>query len=97
MARSEAAVFTNMCMVYNEQGQILVQDRKKQDWPGITFPGGHVEKGESFVGSVIREVKEETGLTIQSPQLCGVKQFQDKQGARYVVMLYKTNHFSGTL
>ncbi|MFZ1540441.1 MAG: NUDIX domain-containing protein, partial [Enterococcus aquimarinus] len=69
MARSEAAVFTNMCMVYNEQGQILVQDRKKQDWPGITFPGGHVEKGESFVGSVIREVKEETGLTIQSPQL----------------------------
>lgn len=35
---------------------------------------------------MIREVKEETGLTIQSPQLCGVKQFQDKQGARYVVM-----------
>lgn len=97
MSRAESAVFTNMCMIYDDQGNILVQNRKNPDWPGVTFPGGHVEKGESFVESVIREVKEETGLDIQNPQLCGSKQFQDEEDNRYVVLFYKTNRFSGDL
>lgn len=97
MARSEAAIFTNMCMVYDRNGNILVQDRKKPDWPGLCFPGGHVEPGESFVESVIREVREETGLTIEKPILCGTKQFQTEHGERYVVFFYKTDRFSGEL
>ena len=97
MARSEAAIFTNMCMVYDHNGNILVQDRKNPDWPGLTFPGGHVEPGEAFVESVIREVYEETGLTIEKPRLCGTKQFQTKNGERYVVLFYKTACFSGEL
>ncbi len=97
MAKTEQAVFTNMCMVYDENGNILVQDRKNPNWSGITFPGGHVEHGESFVESVIREVYEETGLTIQNPTLCGIKQFQTREDARYVVLLYKTNRFCGNL
>lgn len=97
MARSELAVFTNMCMLYDDDENILIQDRKNKDWPGVTFPGGHVEKGESFVEAVTREVFEETGLTIKYPELCGVKQFQDNDGARYVVFLYKTKHFKGEI
>lgn len=97
MARSEQAIFTNLCMVYDGAGNILVQDRKKPDWPGLCFPGGHVEPGESFVESVIREVWEETGLTIENPILCGTKQFQTRRGERYVVFFYKTNRFSGQL
>ena len=97
MAREEKAIFTNLCMVYDDAGNILVQDRVDPEWGGICFPGGHVEPGESFVESVIREVYEETGLTIKNPQLCGTKQFYTDQGARYVVFFYKTKHFSGTL
>ena len=97
MAEMENAIFTNMCMVYDGAGNILVQNRRNPNWPGITFPGGHVEHGESFSGSVIREVKEETGLDIQRPVLCGVKQFQTKEDARYVVLFYKTDRFSGML
>lgn len=97
MGRSESAIFTNMCMIYDNNGNILVINRKNPDWPGVTFPGGHVEKGESFVESVVREVKEETGLDIDNPQLCGSKQFQDKEDNRYVVLFYKTNRFSGQL
>lgn len=97
MAEMENAIFTNMCMVYDGAGNILVQNRRNPNWPGITFPGGHVEHGESFSGSVIREVKEETGLDIQRPVLCGVKQFQTKVDTRYVVLFYKTDRFSGML
>lgn len=97
MSRSEVAIFTNMCMIYDENGRIVVQDRLNPNWPGITFPGGHVNKGEAFSDSIIREVYEETGLTIKAPTLCGIKQFQTTAGERYVVLLYKTNQFEGEL
>ena len=97
MARSEQAIFTNMCMISDGLGNILVQDRRNPDWPGVTFPGGHVEPGESFVESVIREVYEETGLVIENPVLCGSKQFQTEEDARYVVLFFRTNRYTGEL
>ena len=97
MSRSESAIFTNLCMISDGNGNVLVQDRRNPDWPGVAFPGGHVEPEESFTDSVIREVYEETGLTIEDPRLCGVKQFQTEQGQRYVVFLYRADRFHGTL
>ena len=97
MREKEQAIFMNLCMVYDRQGSILVQNRRKKDWSGVTFPGGHVEPGESFAEAVIREVWEETGLTIEQPVLCGIKQWAEDDGARAVVLFYKTNHFSGEL
>ena len=97
MSRSEMAEFTNLCMVSDGNGNILVQDRKNPDWPGVTFPGGHVEPEEPFTDSVIREVREETGLTIENPVLCGAKQFQSDEGARYVVFLYRADRWHGEL
>lgn len=97
MARNELAVFTTLIMVENEKGQLLVEDRKDPDWPGICFPGGHVEPGEAFTTAAIRETCEETGLTIEDPRLVGVKQFQTKRNERYVVFFYKATKFSGML
>lgn len=92
---NETVEFTNLCMV-RDGDRVLVIDRKKEDWPGITFPGGHVEAGESFTEAVIREVKEETGLRITSPQMCGMKNWVE-DGIRYVVLFYKTEKFEGDL
>ena len=97
MSKPEMAIFTNLCMIYDDAGNILVQNRRDPSWPGICFPGGHVEPGEPFVASVIREVWEETGLTIENPILCGTKQFPTGDGTRYVVLFYKTNRFHGEL
>lgn len=97
MGKSEQAIFTNLVMIYDDEGNILVQNRKDPHWPGICFPGGHVEPGESFVRSAIREVKEETGLDIENPRLCGIKQFYTKAGERYVVFFYKANRYTGAL
>ena len=97
MAREEKAIFTNLCMISDGKGNVLVEDRKDPSWPGICFPGGHVEPGEAFTDSVVREVFEETGLTIRDPRLCGVKQFPTESGARYVVFFYKATQFTGQI
>lgn len=96
MDRTEVVTITNMCMVSNGT-QVLVQEKVGGDYCGITFPGGHVEKGESFTDAVIREVAEETGLKISCPRLCGIKDWSNDDGSRYMVLFYRTNQFEGTL
>lgn len=99
MSRKELVTLTNMCLIEDGQGRIVVQrrDPKLYRWSGLAFPGGHVELGENFHDAVVREVQEETGLLIESPQLVGLKHWPDREGHRYMVFLYKAKSFSGQL
>ncbi|MEW4354899.1 8-oxo-dGTP diphosphatase [Streptococcus pneumoniae] len=100
MARSQEAILTNMCLIEDQEaGKVLVQYRspERYPWSGYAFPGGHIEKGESLHEAVVREVFEETGLTIVHPQLVGVKHWQTDAGIRYLVFCYKATEFSGEL
>lgn len=96
MSRTESVILTNMCMIYDGD-RVLVQDKKDDGWGGITFPGGHVENGESLTDAVIREVYEETGLNVSELQLCGIKNWFNDDGSRYMVIFYKTDKFSGEI
>ncbi len=96
MDKTEEVTLTNMCMI-KDKDKILVLNRTDPVWPGLTFPGGHVESHEAFHDSVVREIKEETGLEIEDPRLVGVKQFFDHNDERYLVFFYVATKFTGTL
>ena len=101
MSRTTPTILTNLCMVEDlENGKVVLQYRSPErykKWSGYAFPGGHIEEGESLAESVIREVYEETGLTIADPKLVAVKDWEPEEGGRYIVFCYKATEFKGQL
>ena len=94
MSRKSEIELTNMCLIC-DGNKVLIQE--KVGTKGLVFPGGHVEEGESLLESVVREMKEETGLTIENLKICGFKDWIQEDGTRYIVLLYKTDKFTGEL
>ena len=81
-------------------GKILIAQRaENQNLAGKwEFPGGKVESGETPEECLVREIKEETGLTISNLELCGVQNWTDPTDHYlYLVFCYKTSHFSGSI
>ena len=101
MSRTTHTILCNLCMVEDlKNGKVVLQYRSPErykKWSGYAFPGGHIEEGESLAESVIREVYEETGLTIADPKLVAVKDWSLDEGGRYIVFCYKATRFSGQL
>ena len=85
-------------MIQNpETKEVLIQNRK-QKYPGWSFPGGHVERGESIYDCAVREVKEETGLDVSGLKYCGVVHWVNRDNdERYLCFMYKTTDYSGKL
>lgn len=87
----------NIIMIYDPaDGTVLLQDRAKPR-EGSAFPGGHLEIGESLCQSCIREVKEETGLTVSDPVPCGLVHWSMEDGKQEFIWCYRTCRFTGRL
>ena len=81
--------------IIEKDGMILLQRRSDNGKWGL--PGGIMEMDETYQEGAIREVKEETGLKIKKPILCGIEEFKTKNEDRYIMLYYKTNNFSGKI
>ena len=92
----------NSTLIYIERGgEYLMLHRTKKEndlnrdkWIGV---GGKFEADESPEECMLREAKEETGLTIRNPILCGIEEFRTQEEDRYLMLYYKTDKFSGKL
>lgn len=93
MNRNTSVELTNMCMIYDNNGNVLIEKKVGKNYRGLIFPGGHVENRESVIDSMIREIKEETGLIISNLEFYWV----EGDCSRYMVFLYKTNSYSGNI
>lgn len=63
-------------------------------WNGL---GGKFEAGETPEECVVREVLEESGLSIRSPKLCGLLMFPMFKGNDWYVFVFTANDFTGEL
>ena len=79
---------------------MLHRTKKEKDihegkWNGL---GGKMESGETPEECVVREIKEESGLTIRRPALRGVLTFPSFDGENdWIVFLFTAHQFKGKL
>ncbi len=82
-------------------GKVLVVRRARKPALGVyTFPGGAVEPGETLIEAAVREVREETALTIEPVALAGHREaiMRDREGRverHFVILCFASRWLAG--
>ena len=87
-------------IIKNAEGKILIGKRIGSHAPFYSIPGGNLEIGESFEQAAIREIKEETNLTIKKPQVIAVTnnlETYEKERLHYISVILYTDTATGKL
>ena len=80
-------------LAYDVDGRLLLVRRRNEPGRGLwSVPGGRVEPGETDAQAVVREMAEETGLTVEPGELVG----RVRRG-RYAIADYRCTVVGGTL
>lgn len=94
------SMLTTLCYIEKENKYLMLHrvkkkvDVNKDKWIGI---GGHFERGESPEECLLREAKEETGLTLTGWQFRGIVTFQAEGWDTEYMCLYTADRFEGEL
>lgn len=92
--------FTTLCYIENEDSYLMlhrikkVGDMNRDKWLGV---GGHFEAGESPEECLLREVKEETGLTLKRWRFRGLVTFVSDIWPDEYMCLYTADDFDGVI
>ncbi len=91
---------TTLCYLEQNDCYLMLHRVKKQHdvnhdkWIGV---GGKFEPGEDALTCALREVREETGLTMQNPQYRGIVDFYCAPWPAERMHLYTCTRFTGTM
>ena len=92
---------STLCYIENDGRYLMLHRTKKKNdlnegkWIAV---GGGFEKDESPEECAVREVKEETGLTVRNLKYCGMMHWHNTDtNDKYFVHFYKTNDYTGEL
>jgi len=92
---------TTLCYLENDRGEYLMMHRVKKEhdvnhdkWVGV---GGKLEENESPDQCLLREVKEETGVTLERFQFRGVVTFLSDGWEGEYMYLFTADRWSGTI
>ena len=91
---------TTLCYIEKEDSYLMMHrvkkfnDINKDKWVGV---GGHFEKGESPEECLLREVYEETGLTLKAFRLRGIITFSTETYPTEYMFLYTADEYEGEI
>lgn len=89
--------FWTVVMVQKED-KVLLLNRQHDHFKGYIPPGGKVDFPEGFAQGAIREVKEETGLDVQSLTFKGISHYTNEvKKDHFIIYNYWTDDFTGEL
>ena len=93
-------ILATLCYIQHAGQTLMIHRIKRADdihlgkWNGL---GGKFEPGESPEECVIREVREESGLELRQPCLCGLLIFSGFKGNDWYVFVFSARQFGGKL
>lgn len=91
---------TTLCYIENNNQYLMLHRTKKPNdinegkWIGV---GGHVEKDESPEECLVREVREETGLTLTAYKFRGLITFVNSKCESELMCVFTADGYTGEL
>ena len=94
MKERVAHLNATVCYLKKDNKVLMIKFSKK--WGQVYAPpGGKFETGETPLDCIIREFKEETGLTLINPKLQGISYWYD--GKEGIIFVYTAEEYDGNL
>ena len=83
-------------LVFGDGKALLLKRKGAHGEDTWCYPGGHLEFGESFLDTAIREVEEESGLKVKNPRfLCITNDIFKNENKHYITIFVAVDYVSG--